>query len=243
MKAKTTEPIESKGLVSAIILAAGSGTRFSSDCTKQLTDIQGVPVLARSASAFQQLEEIQEIVIVSRRDEIAAVKKMCREHKITKLSAVIEGGSTRQESSLAGVLAANAAAKYVAIHDAARCLVTPEMIQNTLSAARQQGAATAACRCVDTMKIANTEGLIERTMDRDFVWRVFTPQIFEKNLYLAAAEKAQAEGFAVTDDCSLVEYLGGRIKLVDVGDENIKLTHSSDRFLAEFILKKREDRL
>lgn len=222
-----------------MILAAGSGTRFSSSETKQMAKICDLPVFIRTVMAFEACKRIDEIVLVAKADELDTVKDMCSSQGFVKLKTFVAGGATRQESSLIGVEATSKKAKFVAIHDAARCLITPEMIDSVLDAAYQYRCAAAACRCVDTMKLTDADGFIVQTVDRDRTWRVFTPQIFEKNLYVAAAYMAKQDKASVTDDCSLIERIRGRVKLVDVGDENIKLTNPSDRALAEFILKKR----
>ena len=208
-----------------------------------MTKILDVPVFIRSLLAFEQCKQIREIVLVVKADEVSVVCDLCKQYPITKLKTIIPGGKTRQESSLIGVEATSKKAKFVAIHDAARCLITPAMINSVLEEAYTYRCAAAACKCVDTMKLANANGFIEKTVDRDRTWRVFTPQIFEKNLYIAAAYMAKRDGATVTDDCSLIEHIGGRVKLVDVGDENIKLTNPGDAALAEFILKKRGDGL
>ena len=226
----------------AVLLAAGSGTRFSSSETKQMAQICDLPVLIRTAFAFEASEKIHEIVIVVKADEYEVVKTLCEKYQLTKLHAIVVGGLTRQESSLIGVEATSRRTKFVAIHDVARCLITPEMIENVLDAAYIYRCAAAASRCVDTMKIADEAGFIAKTVDRNIMWRVFTPQVFEKNLYIAAAYMAKQEGADVTDDCMLIERLNGKIKLVEVGSENIKLTHPSDRDFAEFILSKRGEK-
>ena len=226
---------------SAVILAAGSGTRFSASETKQMATIGGLPVFIRTLKVFDACPRIDEIVLVGKTDEIDILGSLCKKYEIRKIKTILPGGKTRQESALIGVEATSKKAKFVAIHDAARCLIAPQMIDSVLDAAYTYRCASAACRCVDTMKLTDAEGFITATVNRDQTWRVFTPQIFEKNLYIAAAYVAKQSCITVTDDCSLIENLKGRVKLVDVGDENIKLTNPSDRTLAEFILKRRGD--
>ncbi|MBQ9121037.1 MAG: 2-C-methyl-D-erythritol 4-phosphate cytidylyltransferase [Clostridia bacterium] len=224
---------------SAVLLAAGSGTRFSPQETKQMIKICGLPVFIRTALAFHACSRIDEIVLVVKADEYDTVRDMCAQYNIGKLTAVVVGGKTRQESARIGAEATSKKTKFIAIHDAARCLITTEMIDSVLDAAYIYRSAAAACRCVDTIKVTDANGFVSTTVDRDLTWRVFTPQVFEKNLYIAAAYMAKRDEAAVTDDCSLIERIGGKVKLIDVGDENLKLTHPSDRDLAEFILKKR----
>ena len=212
---------------------------MSSTVSKQFLEVAGIPVLARTLLAFENTKEIDEIIVVARQSELALVGEIAARWHISKLAAVVAGGDTRAASVKNGFLHVHHAAKFVAIHDAARCLITAEMIDSVLEAAYTYRCAAAASRCVDTMKIADETGLVSKTIDRNSVWRVFTPQTFEKSFYLAAAYMAKRDEATVTDDCSLIERLGGKIKLVEVGSENIKLTHPSDRDFAEFILKKR----
>ncbi|MCD7776016.1 MAG: 2-C-methyl-D-erythritol 4-phosphate cytidylyltransferase, partial [Firmicutes bacterium] len=119
-------------------------------------------------------------------------------------------------------------------------LVTHDMIENVLADAKRCRAATAAHHVTDTVKYANMRGYIERTIDRDYVWCVSTPQIFLTNLYRAAAYTAKKDGFAGTDDCSLAERLGFEVKLTEVGGDNIKITYSEDISRAEEILHRRK---
>ncbi len=230
-----------KHYTSAVILAAGIGSRFGSEGgTKQHVHVCGIPALVRSITAFEKSPRINEIVVVSRCDEIDTVKGYIEEYGLKKVSAVVEGGDTRQESSMKGAAAVSDKCKFIAIHDAARCLVTEEIIENTVVAAFRYGAAAAAERVVDTVKIANDRGFIASTEDRERVWLVKTPQIFKFSVYETAAAITKRDGIEVTDDCMMAEHVGLRVKLVDCGHDNIKLTTRDDLSLAEFIITKRE---
>ena len=231
----------------AIILAAGSGERFSADAgelagiKKQFVPVLGKPVLLRTAEAFEASSLVDDIIIVSGEEEIG----LCREllaPTVKKLRCIVKGGATRQESAMAGLEAVDPVTDYIAIHDGARCLVTPEIIDNVIREAYHFGAAAAAERAVDTVKYASNDRTIENTIDRDHVWLMKTPQIFMANLYRAAVYSAFKEGAAVTDDCMLAERLGFKVRVVDCGHENIKLTYAIDRVIAEAILTERERR-
>jgi len=231
----------------AIILAAGSGERFSADAgelagiKKQFVPVLGRPVLLRTAEAFEASSLVDDIIVVSGEAEMG----LCREllsPTVTKLKCVVKGGATRQESAMAGLEAVDPKSDYIAIHDGARCLITPEIIDNVIREAYHTGAAAAAERAVDTVKYAADDLTIENTIDREHVWLMKTPQIFLADMYRAAVYSAFKDGAAVTDDCMLAERLGFKVRVVDCGHENIKLTYAIDRVIAEAILTERERR-
>ena len=223
----------------AIIVAAGNSTRMNG-VDKQTVEIAGMPVLARSVAAFEQTDGIDYVVVVTREDAIDDCRRMIDSYGFGKVSAVIAGGATRQESVLRGIEALDGDTGYVAIHDGARCLVTPEMIKNVLEAARLSGAASAGTPVKDTIKQVNFTGIIEDTPDRNKLWAAQTPQIFKTDLYRAAAYYAEKEGAAVTDDNSILERLGGKVTMIDCGYTNIKITTPEDVAIAEAILRFRE---
>lgn len=226
---------------SAVILAAGVGSRFGNeDGTKQNVKVLGIPAVVRTAFAFESCPAVDEIILVGRGEELSVLRGYVEEYSISKVTRVIEGGSTRMESSAKGVSAVSERCGFVAIHDGARCLVTPEMIEDAVGAACEFGAAAAAQRVVDTVKIADGSGCIETTVDRERVWLVKTPQVFDINMYRECAESALADGVFVTDDCMMAERRGYKVKLCDCGQNNIKLTTREDLALAEFILTQRE---
>lgn len=223
----------------AVIVTAGNGTRFDAfgAGTKQMALLRGVPVIVRTIAAFEECEYINEIVIVARSNEVGEYERFIKEYNFKKIVAVVEGGSTRQISSLNGFDALSPKCKYVAIHDGARCLITPDIIMKVADAAYECGAAAAATKARDTIKYADNDEYIESTIDRNFVWMVETPQIFGANIYRASAYMAKKDGAEVTDDCMLAERLGFKIKLVDCGSENIKMTYPEDMYIAQSILE------
>ena len=227
---------------SAVILCAGSGTRFAPDgsVTKQNVLVCGVPVAVRSMLAFESTDAVDEIVAVCREDERSSFEKYREEYALTKLTKIVAGGRTRQISSLAGFEAIDERAKYVMIHDGARCLVTPKIIENTVRAAYRDRAAIAAERCRDTVKLSENAKTASDTLDRDKIWLAKTPQAFLCNLYRAAAYMAKTDGAQVTDDASMAQRLGFAVTLVDCGSQNLKITYPEDVVLAEAIIKSRE---
>ena len=227
----------------AVILAGGCGSRMNLEggLTKQLMSLNGVPVLMRSALAFEKSEYIDEIVIVARKEEIKTVALMAKEYGLKKLVRIVRGGDTRSLSARHGLEAVSEKTEYIAFHDAARCLVTPKEIALVASAAYASRAATAGCASYDTLKRVNAGGDIIETIDRTQIYRAQTPQIFNVNLYRAAAYSAAKDGVDATDDNMLVERIGHRVKMVDTGDENIKITTPRDLEVAKAILKLREE--
>ncbi len=231
---------EKKRFNSAVILAAGSGTRFSDERKKQFEEICGLPVIVRSALAFERSAEIHEIVVVTSRADIEGCRNLLHEHGITKLTSVVAGGDTRRASAKNGFDAVNPECDFVAIHDAARCLITTEMIESAIHEAYVHGAAACASAVVDTVKKANGNGVIIETVDRENLHLVQTPQIFMADMYRAAAYMAEKDRIEATDDCGLCERLGFKVKLVECGKTNMKITYPEDVIIAEAILKSRE---
>ncbi len=220
----------------AIIVAAGQSTRMKGK-SKQFLTLDGVPVLIHTLRAFQRSRFIDEIVLVVRPEDEERVRLLVRKYRITKLTHIVHGGKTRAQSVKRGFAAIHKSMRFVAIHDGARCLVTPDMIKNVLREAYKHNAATAAAAVTDTVKLATRRGFIERTVDRDRVFLVSTPQAFNVDLYYTALVTAGKADF--TDDNQLMEHIGIPVKLVDVGKENIKITTPEDVEHAAYILSRR----
>lgn len=227
----------------AIILAAGLGTRMQSKDgkTKQLLVLGGKPLFMHSVLAFDTCSAIDEIVLVVKKDEAREVRRALKQHKIKTPLRLVGGGETRQESARRGLEAVSESMAYVAVHDAARCLVTPDMIASVASMAYAHRAASAACPMTDTVKQVNEQGFVERTLDRTKLFRAQTPQIFEAKLYRAATYVALEEKLSVTDDNMLLESIGQTVKMVDCGYENIKVTTKEDLLFARAVLQMREE--
>lgn len=231
--------------ISAIILAAGSGSRMGTETTKQWMMLEGEPVFVRSLRAFEECRRIKEIILCVKKDELAMygdAAEISKKYGIKKLKAIVVGGSTRAESALNGFKKISDKSTHVAIHDAARCLVTPKMIRRVCSEAFAYGSAAAACRATDTVKLCDgAKGFVESTPERSKIWLAQTPQIFETEIYRASAYLALSDRYSVTDDCSLAEHAGFTVKLVDCGKENLKITEPVDLYFAEAVLKMRKD--
>lgn len=225
---------------SAIVLAAGSSTRMGGTVSKQWLDIGGVPAVVRSLIAFDSCKDVKEIILCVKKDELSRYDGIAEKYGIKKLKKTVTGGETRQLSALEGFKSISDRSTHVAIHDAARCLVTPEMIEKTLKSAVRYSCAVAASRATDTVKLSDSHEFVSDTPERSAVWLASTPQIFETEIYRASAYVALRDKAEVTDDASMAEHAGFKVKLVDVGRENLKITSPSDVYLAEAILKMRE---
>lgn len=230
----------SRPKTAAVILAGGSGTRFGGERPKQLTLLCGIPVLVRSVLAFEASPYIDEIVIVSRKEDIDEIRELCESYGVRKLQKIVPGGATRQKSSLCGVSAVSEKTEFVAIHDAARCLVTPDTIGHVAAEAYVYGGASAASQVYDTVKQIDSMGFLKKTIDRDSLVAAETPQIFRKKLYLAAARVAEQNASTVTDDNSLLEQFGQAVKSVLSVGENFKITTKADLIRAEAVISARE---
>ena len=230
-----------KYYTSAVILAAGSSSRMGGDSTKQFIELGGMPVVARTIIEFEKSQLIDEIIVVAKSDEVEKYKGFAEIYGITKTFKVIEGGETRQESARFGVDAVNSKSKYIAIHDAARCLITQEMIAKACHGAYLHGGAILAIKAVDTVKIGDKSAFIEETPERKMTWQAQTPQVFKVNAFRAATYIARDEKFEGTDDASLLEHIRIPVKLIEGSRENIKVTEPMDIYFAEAILKARAD--
>lgn len=225
----------------AIVLAGGSSTRMGEGVSKQQLLLRGVPVIVRTLLAFEGAEEIDEIVLVAKKDELSVYENYREQFGIAKLCRIVEGGDTRQASAARGFTAVSEKATFVAIHDGARCLVTSAEIDEVCRAAYRYGAATAAVPATETVK-REKDGFIEETVDREHVYLARTPQVFGTNLYRAALAMAKKDNITVTDDCALVEHIEHPIRLVPCSADNIKITTPNDIFHATAILVEREDK-
>ncbi len=220
----------------AVVAAAGSSTRMGED--KLFLPLGDVPVLIRTLRALESCPEIGDIIVVTRAESMVAVGQLCQEAALQKVRKVVVGGETRTESVLAGVREVGEDVPLIAIHDAARPLVTAKVVSGAIAAAKKYGAAAPAVPVKDTVKRA-VGGVVEETPDRESLFAVQTPQVFEHGLILGALEKALTDGASLTDDCAAVERLGMTVKLTEGSYENLKLTTPEDVAVAETILERR----
>lgn len=224
---------------SAVIVCAGNSTRMGG-VNKILLPLGDRLVIGVTMLAFQNCESIKEIIIVAREDDIPAIKAEAEKAGITKLAACTTGGNTRQESVINGVRCISKDTELIAIHDGARPLVKPEHIEKAVKDAKIFGGATLGVPVKDTIKTVE-DGLITDTPPRKLLYNTQTPQIFKRTLYFEGIDFALEHGLDFTDDCQLVEAIGGKVAMT-VGDyTNIKITTPEDIAIAEVLLKKSEE--
>ena len=231
---------DKKYFTSAVILAAGSSTRMNGK-SKQFIEVGGIPAVARSVMEFDRSPCIDEIIVVAKKDEMELYSDFAETYKLRNPFKVVEGGETRQESARLGSDAVSEKAKYIAIHDAARCLITQDMIYKACHGAYLHGGAILAIKAVDTVKVGDKSAFIEETPDRKHTWQAQTPQVFKTNAFRAATYVARDEKFEGTDDASLLEHIRIPVKLVEGSRENIKITEPCDIYFAEAVLKARAE--
>lgn len=225
--------------VCAVIVAAGSSRRMGGE-NKLLLKIDGVPVLARTLSAFQKCAAIRDIVLVCREQDIMPYTELAKAFSIDKLCTVTRGGETRTESVLAGITAAPENAVLVAVHDGARPLVSEAVITEAVTTAAEYGAAAPVVPVKDSIKRIK-DGNIAADVARDTLAAVQTPQVFRKDLLRRALTSAAERGYSFTDDCAAVESLGTIVKATHGSYQNIKITTPEDILVAEALLT-REDK-
>jgi 2-C-methyl-D-erythritol 4-phosphate cytidylyltransferase len=228
--------MSSKGIspsrVGAIIVAAGESRRMNG-VDKILTPLGGKPVLAWSIDVLQQSPDIDRIVVVNSQKNLEPVQCLVLDRKWNKVAEVCLGGLRRQESVAAG-LKTLGNVEWVLIHDGARPLLSQDLIERGLAAARETGAAIAAVPVTDTIKLAGDDQVVIETPPRANLWSVQTPQIFRLAVIKEAYQQAQGD---VTDDAALVEQTGHKVKLYPGSYDNIKITNPRDLKIAELLIK------
>ena len=217
----------------AVIVAAGTASRMGG-IDKVMAPINGEPMIVHTVRTFQNCDAVKEIVIVTREDLLTKVTSLCG--KFDKVMAVAVGGKDRAESVRNGLSMLSPKVKLAAIQDGARPLITEAVIDRTIRAAHTYGAAAPAIPVKDTVKVV-AGGLVSSTPDRSTLKAVQTPQVFDIDLLKGALKKAYREGAAITDDCSAVELMGFKVKIVEGDERNIKVTTPMDLKIAELLLE------
>ena len=224
------------GKISAIVTAAGSSERFGKDKTEQL--IGDLPCIVHTLRAFELSGQTVQTVVVTRKEKIEYILELKERFGLKKITAVVEGGKCRQSSAALGFEATDPNIPFVAVHDGARPLITPKDIDAVAVAAYEYGAAIAAMPQVNTVKAITADGFIDRTVDRKILIAAATPQIFSRETYAKMVEHFRNRFSDFTDDSSMAEALGVRVKTVICEPSNIKITTKEDLLLAQTILKK-----
>ncbi len=225
---------------SVIVAAAGSSRRMEGQ-NKLMLPLDGIPVLARTLLALDGSRLIDEIVVAVREEDLLPTGDLCRLYGVTKPVKIVRGGESRLDSVLAAAMECREDAVFLAVHDGARPLADPELIDRVVALAHRTNAAAPAVPVKDTIKVVR-DGRVESTPDRALLQAVQTPQVFDAQLLRAALQSAQTLGAEITDDCSAVERLGKEVYLTEGSYENIKITTPEDMLLACELLRRREER-
>ncbi len=221
--------------VTVIVVAAGGSRRMGFN--KLLAPLAGVPVLQRSLMAFEACPAVDEVVLVAGEEVAKAVVSWREAGGLGKLRAVLPGGAERHHSVAAGLKALAAECGMVAVHDGARPMIRPEQIAHCVEVARALGAAVCARPMTETIKRVDQSGTVIEAVDREGVWVMETPQVFERALIERAYADVLDKGLLVTDEVSAVQRLGVKVQVVDNAWANPKITFPGDLELAECLLK------
>lgn len=222
----------------AVIPAAGLGKRLGNK-KKPFLMLSGMPLLAHTLRAFEECASIDGIIITTATEDIERCREeVVNKYDFSKVIAVVSGGKERQESIANALEEVGDTCEVVVVHDAARPLVTPEVIECTVKAAGESGAAITAVPLKDTVKSVSG-GRVQETLRRDTLRAVQTPQAFKSDILKRAYAQAKEDGFVGTDDSSLVERLGITVTIIDGNNSNIKVTTKEDIVIAECLLKEK----
>lgn len=230
--------INTKNNVSAVIVSAGNSERMRG-CNKQLLEINGHTVIGMSMRAFEECEDIAEIIVVAREQDIETFRKIAESENITKLKAFANGGNSRQESVANGIKEVSYETELIAIHDGARPLVTQKIISETIKNASVFGGSAPAVPVKDTIKTVS-DNLVTDTPPRQFLYAVQTPQVFKKEVYYNGLEFVQKYNIDCTDDCQIIEAVSGKIYITDGDYTNIKITTPEDIEIAKILVAGKE---
>lgn len=222
----------------AVIVSAGKGHRFMEGKKKQFHFLGERPILAHTLDKFETCPLIRSVLlVVGKEDMDTCLKEVIEKYKFQKVSQIVPGGKRRQESVKNGIDALSKDADIVAIHDGVRPFVTRAMIEDSIHAAARYGAVVLAMPVKDTIKMANPDGTILKTLDRESLWQIQTPQTFQVHVIKEAYYRAAEDAFLGTDDASLVERLGTKVRILPGSYTNIKITTPEDLLLATLYLK------
>jgi 2-C-methyl-D-erythritol 4-phosphate cytidylyltransferase len=225
----------------AIIPAAGRSERMKSRESKQFLIIDGRTILSYTLDVFQKYEKIDRIILVVNENEIDFCRRsIVEKHQFNKVTSVVAGGSERQDSVMNGLNEIPPETTVVVVHDGARPFVTSKMIEDSMEALKDCSGVAVGVFLKDTIKEINEKNEVLKTLDRNSLVSIQTPQIFFPEELMKAHQRARMDGFYGTDDALLVERIGGKIKVVAGSYENIKITTPEDIVLAEAILKQRK---
>lgn len=225
--------------VAALIPAAGYGKRMGSDINKQFMELLNKPVLIHTLEIFAACDDVDEIIVITRSDEIELCQNLIAQYSVAKVKAVVAGGAERQHSVWNGLCHVSPGCNTVAVHDGARPLLLQDTLRQALKDINEFSAVVVGVPVKDTIKVVGEQGIITSTPDRSTLWAVQTPQIFSKEILIQAYEKAWQTNLLATDDAALVEAIGVPVKMLKGSYENIKITTPEDLILAEAFINRR----
>lgn len=225
-------------MVTAIIVAAGKSERMGAGADKAFLNLGPKPVVAYSLLAFERSADIDQIILVVRKDQQVAAKAVAKMFGISKLAKIVPGGARRQDSVMNGLKELDSDARIVVVHDGARPCVTPDTIAEVVKLAKRSDAAVVGRRIWDTVKRVEKGTSVSATEDRTKLWAVQTPQAFKVQLLKRAYEALEAEKKDVTDDAQAVELIGGSVKIYETNKPNLKITTVEDLQIAAAVVLK-----
>ena len=228
--------------VAVLIPAAGYGKRMRSTKNKQFMLLKEKPVLIHTLEVFNANQNVSEIIVITRDDEVEQCKSLVTDYCLSKVKAVVAGGKERQHSVWNGLQVVSSNCETVVVHDGARPLLLHETLDNAIREVNTCKAVVVGVPVKDTIKVVDKEGIIISTPPRSELWAVQTPQVFLKELLIQAYEKAWQNDYLATDDAALVEKFGVNVKMILGTYENIKITTPEDLVLADAFLDRREKR-
>ncbi|MEC7640519.1 MAG: 2-C-methyl-D-erythritol 4-phosphate cytidylyltransferase [Nitrospinota bacterium] len=219
--------------LSAIVPAAGLGARMGQSVPKQFLQLNGQSILRHTVNAFEKSGLFKAVVLVAPATGVDAARRECEDFNV--VSQVVPGGERRQDSVYEGLKVLDEDVDIVVVHDAVRPFLSRRMIEEVVDAAREHGAAITAIPVSDTVKLVNEQGFVDRTIDREGLWRVQTPQAFRYPLLKQALEQAARDSYVGTDEGTLLEHIGKSVKIIPGSERNIKITQPEDLLLGESI--------
>lgn len=223
--------------IAAIVLAAGSGSRMGKKTRKQFLRIGDKPILFYSLHVFEQCDAIDEVVLVTKEeDSLFAAEAVVDRFNFHKVKKIVSGGEKRQDSVFAGLRAVDEKSSIVVIHDGVRPFISVDQVELGVQKCMECNAVISAVPVVATIKEV-AGGKVVRTVNRDTLWEIQTPQIFNFDLIFTAYSQAVAEGFSATDDAMMVERFGGEVYILPGDRRNIKITTPEDLHYANFMLE------
>lgn len=223
-----------------IIVAGGKGTRMGAECAKQFLELNGKAILALTLDKFENNENINDIIVVIGKDEKEYLENnILKKYKYKKITAIIKGGKERQNSVHNGLKAVSPNNDIVLVHDGVRPFINQKDINNIINATIEKKACVLAVQVKDTTKYVNEHGIIEKTLDRNKLWAIQTPQAFRYDILLKAYEFAEKNNIVATDDASLVEMIE-KVHIVEGSYKNIKITTKEDLDYGSTLIKRND---